>query len=155
MLQNSSNQKQIVNQKYMVSKETKQKAADSLNEVLLSLFSKDFEFLAKLYSTRRNGYTDLDFYILQSLKLNVYSPTSPYRNKFKPIPNAEVDYIKLRIIDEPYDEIDTPAIILKQFKLVRHIFERLELTELERKVYSKSIAAVSCSVVQNQCYKQH
>lgn len=110
-------------------------AGDVLNEVLLSLFSKDFEFLAKLYSTRRNGYTDLDFYVLNMLKINCYSMTSPYRNKNKPIPTADVDYQKLKIIDEPYEEIDQPAITLKQFRLVRYIFERLELTELERRVF--------------------
>lgn len=110
---------------------------DVLNEVLLSLFSKDFEYLAKLYSTRRNGYTDLDFFILQMLKLNCHSMTSPFRHKYKPIPTAdEIDYQKLRIADEDYEEVDNPAITLKQFRLVRYIFERLALTEYEKKVFT-------------------
>jgi hypothetical protein len=111
-------------------------SGDVLNEVIISLFSKDFEYLAKLYSTRRNGYTDLDFFILQMLKLNCHSATSPYRHKNRPIPaDANVNYRKLNIADEPYEEIDTPAIVLKQFKLVRFVYERLELSELEKKVF--------------------
>ncbi|HRX12791.1 MAG TPA: hypothetical protein P5210_14115 [Draconibacterium sp.] len=111
-------------------------AGDVLNEVLLSLFSKDFEFLAKLYSTQRNGYTDLDFFILQMLKLNCHSLTSPYRHKNRLIPaDRNINYQKLNIADEQDEQIDNAEITLKQFRLVRFIFERLELTELERKVF--------------------
>lgn len=110
-------------------------ANDVLNEVMLSLFSKDFEYLVRLYSTKRNNYTDLDFFILNMVKINCHSMTSPYRHKNRPIGDSSVDYQKLKIIDEPDEEVDNAAITLKQFRLVRYIFERLELTDLERKVF--------------------
>lgn len=109
---------------------------DILNEVMISLFCKDFGYLAKLYSTKRNNYTDLDFFVLQMVKLNVHSLTSPYRSKYKPIPSDPgVNYQRLKIIDEQDEETDKAAITLQKFRLIRDIFESLELTEEEKKVF--------------------
>jgi len=111
-------------------------ATDVLNEVVLSLLEKEIDVVERLYSTRQGQYTQLDFYVLQMLKLNVHSATSPYQCKYKRIPvNREVHLERLKIIDEPYEEIDKPGIILKQMRLVRWVFNGLQLDPLERKVF--------------------
>jgi hypothetical protein len=111
-------------------------ANDILNEVLISLFSKDFNKLYRLYSERRGLYTSLDFFVLQMIKMNTYSPTSPYRYKYRNLPiNDEVEVQKLEIAEVKDEDVDNPATILKQVRLVRYIFDRLELTDLERAVF--------------------
>ncbi len=111
-------------------------ANDVLNEVIVQLFSKDFNKLIRLFSKRRGLYTELDFYVLQMLKLNIYSPTSPYRYRYRNLPlNTDVQLSKLEIKIENDKEPDKAGTILKQVKLVRYVFERLELTELERAVF--------------------
>lgn len=111
-------------------------ANDILNEVMASLFSKDFNYLVRLYTTKRNNYTDLDFFVLQMVKLNCHSHTSPYQSKYKRIPaDPRVDFQRLNIIDDTDEEVDKAGIILKQIRLVRFVFERLDLTDFERKVF--------------------
>ena len=111
-------------------------ANDILNEVMASLFSKDFNYLVRLYTTKRNTYYELDFFILHMIKLNCHSHTSPYQSKYKRIPaDPRVNYERLNLIDEQDEEIDKAAITLKQFRLVRFVFERLDLTDFERKVF--------------------
>lgn len=110
-------------------------AMDVLQEVLLSLFSKDFEYLVRLYESKQGQYTQLDFFVLQMVKINCHSLNSPYRYKNRPIGDKSVDYQKIKIIDEDDEEVDKAAISLKQFRLVRYIFERLKLTDLERRVF--------------------
>lgn len=111
-------------------------ATDVLNEVMLSLLEKDIDVLERLYSTRQGQYTQLDFYVLQMVKLNVHSATSPYQSRYKPLPvNRDVNYQRLQVIDESYNEIDKPGIILKQMRLIRWVFMGLELTEFERSIF--------------------
>ena len=112
-------------------------ATDVLNEVMLSLLEKDMDVLERLYSARQGQYTQLDYYVLQMVKLNVHSSTSPYQHKYKRLPvDREVNFQRLQVIDEPYEEIDKPGIILKQMRLVRWIFTGLDLTEFERRVFN-------------------
>ncbi|HCY40454.1 MAG TPA: hypothetical protein DHV48_03735 [Prolixibacteraceae bacterium] len=111
-------------------------ANDVLNEVVIALIEKDESKLIKMLHTKKGQYTELDFYILRMIKLNVYSPTSPYQNKFKHIPaNSVVDYRKLNIEDCEYEETDRPAEILAQFNQVRAIFNDLCLCEKARNVF--------------------
>ena len=60
-------------------------AIDVLNEVMCMLLQKPLEHLSRLMEAKQGKYTELDFYILQMIKLNVTSDTSPYRHKYKPI----------------------------------------------------------------------
>lgn len=109
---------------------------DVLNEVMISLLEKDSRKLERLYNTKKGQYRELDFFILRMIKLNIYSPTSPYQNKYKPIPaNTDIDYRKLNIIDSEEEEVDRPAEILAQFNLVREIFDQLHLSSKAKHVF--------------------
>lgn len=111
-------------------------ANDILNEVMVSLLEKDSRKLERLLNTKKGQYRELDFFILRMIKLNVYSPTSPYQSKFKPIPaNTDIDYRKLNIIDSDDEEIDRPAEILAQFNMVREIFDQLHLSNKAKQIF--------------------
>lgn len=113
---------------------------DVLNEVLAMLLDKyktNEAYIMRLYESKKGQYRELDFFVLQMIKLNIQSPTSPYRYKYKALPideNADLSYMD--ILDDEYEEIDRPGIILKQMNRVREIFESLDLSEIARKVFS-------------------
>lgn len=112
-------------------------AVDVLNEVLVMLLEKDSEYLHRLYKAKKGRYRELDFFVLRMIKLNITSVTSPYRYRYKPIPVDEnVDWQRLEIVDESDPESDKAGFILRETKLVRFVFDRLELTELERRVFA-------------------
>ncbi|WP_321519501.1 hypothetical protein [uncultured Bacteroides sp.] len=111
-------------------------AIDVLNEVLLSLLEKDESKLIEMYNKKKNGYTELDFFILRMINLNANSPTSPYQNKYKYIPaDDNVDYTCLEILDAQEDQIDSAGIVLEKMHLLRFIFDRLELSQTERAIF--------------------
>ncbi len=112
-------------------------AVDVLNEVLAMLLEKEPTYLLQLYEARKGRYRELDFFVLQMIKLNITSVTSPYRHKYKPLPVDEnVNWQQLEIIDEVDQGQDRAAIVLKEMRLVRFVFDRLELTDLERQVFA-------------------
>lgn len=112
-------------------------AVDVLNEVLVMLLEKDPEYLHRLYKAKKGRYRELDFFVLQMIKLNITSVTSPYRHKYKSLPiDDTIDWQRLNIIDESDPEADKAGSILREMKLIRFIFDRLELTELERRVFA-------------------
>jgi hypothetical protein len=79
---------------------------------------------------KQGKYTELDWYILQMIKLNVTSDTSPYRHKYKPIPVDEnVDWRRLNIIDEPDDSIDRTEYIRERMQDIRDMVDLLGLSE--------------------------
>nr|DAJ26557.1 MAG TPA: hypothetical protein [Caudoviricetes sp.] len=113
-----------------------EEACDVLNEVLCSLLQKDNCKLEQLLSIKKNGYTELDFFVLKMIKLNATSDTSPYRSKYKPMPvDDNVDYSRLDIEDISDDSEDRNAEILNRLHLVRDTFENLELGDLAAQVF--------------------
>lgn len=115
-------------------------ALDVLNEVLAMLIEKcdtNEAHILKLYDRKKGKYRELDFFILQMIKLNIQSPTSPYRHKYKPIPiDANVDFQRLDIIDEEDREQDRSGEILQKMQQVRRIFESLQLSGKAKRVFS-------------------
>lgn len=112
-------------------------AVDVLNEVLVMLLEKEPAYLMRMYEAKKGRYRELDLFILQMTKLNITSATSPYRHKYKPIPIDEnVDWRRLPILDETDSEQDQAGDILREMKLIRFVFDRLELTDLERGVFA-------------------
>lgn len=110
-------------------------ASDVLNEVIVSLLEKDENKLLELYFLKKGQYRELDFYVLRMIKLNIYSPTSPYQNKYKPIPKSDVEFSRLRLAEvEEYDD-DRPALILEQCAKVRHALDGLNLSNNARRVF--------------------
>ncbi len=110
-------------------------AVDILDEVILSLFEKENSKILKLYNSIEGDRRQIDWYILRAIRLNVYSPTSPFQSKYRPIPNADVDYRRLNIPDCQDEDIDKPAIMLEKFNQVREIFEQLHLSCRAKQVF--------------------
>lgn len=103
-------------------------AVDVLNEVLLSVLQKDIEYLYKLFQSKKGGYTELDFYILQSIKLNAISDTAPYRAKKKCMPiDSNVDWQTIEIADITEDQYDQSDYILKRMNDLRNLIEKMYL----------------------------
>ena len=111
-------------------------ATDVLNEVICSLLQKKNRLLDKLLETRKNGYTELDFFVLKMIKLNASSPTSQYRSRYKPLPaDDNVDYTRLDIEDIPDESEDRNTEILNKLHLVRDTFESLDLGPVAARVF--------------------
>lgn len=109
---------------------------DVLNEVLCSLLQKDSHKLEFMLDAKKNGYTELDFFVLRMIKLNATSNTSPYRNRYKSIPSDNnVDYNCLDIEDVQEKDEDKSAHILERMHQVRDVFESLNLSLLARRVF--------------------
>lgn len=115
-------------------------AIDVLNEVLAMLIEKyhsNADYIMRLYESKKGQYRELDFFILQMIKLNIQSPTSPYRYKYKSLPiDANVESQQLDIIDEEDGDTDRSGLILEQMQKVRAIFESLDLSPRARKIFS-------------------
>lgn len=111
-------------------------AVDVLNEVLCSLLQKDVNMLFSLLNRKKGSYTELDFFVLRMIKLNATSITSPYRQKYSAIPKDEnSDSWMMDIPDVEYDEVDTPAYILRMTNKVRDVVEKLDLSEKHRRIF--------------------
>lgn len=110
---------------------------DVLNEVLYMLLQKDSTVLDGLLSRKKGKYTELDFFILQMLKLNITSNTSPYRHRYKAIPKDEnADWQRLDLIDEKQDVSDKSDRILSMYNQARSVFDTLQLSDFARRVFS-------------------
>lgn len=111
-------------------------ANDVLNEVLCSLLQKDDAKLQQLLSAKKNGCTELDFFVLKMIKLNVTSDTSPYRSKYRPMPvDQNVDYSRLEIEDVKEESVDKNELLLSRFHQVRDVLQDLDLSPLARRVF--------------------
>ena len=98
-------------------------AIDVLNEVMCMLLQKPLEHLSRLMEAKQGKYTELDWYILQMIKLNVTSDTSPYRHKYKPIPVDEnVDWRRLNIRERIQD--------------IRDMVDQLGLSEKAKRIFA-------------------
>lgn len=113
-----------------------EEACDVLNEVLYSLLQKDSSKLEQLLSIKKNGYTELDFFVLKMIKLNATSDTSPYRSKYKPMPvDDNIDYSRLEIEDTQEEVVDKNEQLLQRFHQVREVLEDMDLTPFAKKVF--------------------
>ncbi len=114
----------------------KDEAMDVLNEVLLSLCRKNNDELKRMLESKKNGYTELDFFVLRMIKLNATSDTSPYRSKYKPMPvDRNVDYTRIEIEDMQDAQEDTPTSIFNRFEEIREVIVELDLSPLARKIF--------------------
>ena len=112
-------------------------AVDVLNEVLYMLLMKDSSFLEGMIGQKKQGCTELDYYVLHMIKINIVSPTSPYQHKYKQT-NVDYDVCLANIdIQEPEDDEPqrNPDDILAQMSKVRAIFESLDLSKKARAVF--------------------
>lgn len=111
-------------------------AVDVLNEVLCSVLEKSPEKMNNMFNKNSGEYTELDYYILRMIKLNVTSPTSPYQHKYKSLKiDRNVDYSKLEIEDMEDDERDRAQEILDKVHIVRKVLEEIMISEKAKEVF--------------------
>lgn len=115
-------------------------ANDVLDEVLLMLLKKPEKDLLALYEKKKEmkgiEYTELDFYILRMLKLNITSPTAPYRHKTRStIIDNNADISSMEVIDEVDCSRDRSGKAVEQMRLVRETLEELPITPREKEVF--------------------
>lgn len=111
-------------------------AVDVLNEVLCNLLQKPSKKLNDLLSKQSGEYTQLDFYILRMIKLNITSPTSPYQHKYRSVQiDRNVDYSTLEIEDVDDDERDRAQEILDKVHIVRKVLEEIMISDKARQVF--------------------
>jgi len=113
-------------------------AGDILDEVLLNLLQKDDKKLTSLLSRKKQGYTELDFFVLKMIKLNTHSETSPYRHKTKNVPlNQNISPGDLNPEDlQQEDDIDQEIKILQRTRQAREILASLNLPDREKEIFS-------------------
>lgn len=112
-----------------------------LHTVLVTLIDQGQDKLLDLYHKKKQGYTELDFYILAAIKLNCHSKTSPYRHKFRSLPaDRNTDVWSLEILDEGYDsQPEYKERILSGMRLLRISFNWTYLEPLERSIVEMNI----------------
>ncbi|MGV8136474.1 MAG: hypothetical protein AB2L20_14795 [Mangrovibacterium sp.] len=104
-------------------------AIDVLDEVILALLQKDEQKVIRMMTSRKGKYTELDFYVLRMIKLNVHSATSPYQSRYRSIPtNDNVELCRLNIEDLQQEDIDVPSVVMEKFELVREVLGSLNLS---------------------------
>jgi len=109
---------------------------DILNTVLESLLRKDPEYIKALYEKKKQGYTELDFFVLRMIKLNAHSPTSPYRHKTRTVPtDANVDPWSLEIVESGESKVDKSEIILGQFSKIRKALDNLNIPKQDKDLF--------------------
>lgn len=111
-------------------------SVDVLNEVLCSLLQMSPERLTKMHDKVSGKYRELDWYVLRMIKLNATSPTSPYQHRYKPMPvDANVDFARVEIEDEAYEDEDAPGEIVQKTRIVREILSELMINDHAREVF--------------------
>lgn len=117
-------------------------AGDVLNEVLINVLSKNEKKLIGLYERRkqrlknREIYRELDYYILQMIKLNTHSKTSPYQYRYRQVSiDDNIEFHCLEIEDEVDNSVDTSGNIFYAFQRIRKIFNELDISEREREIF--------------------
>lgn len=113
-------------------------AMDVLNTVFEDILKKGEDYLFDLFSKKKNGYTELDYLILSTIKTYASSPTAPYRwrNKVKLPIDANADYQRIETVDKSDTDIDRAGQITFEMDITRWIFERLALDDLEVCVFN-------------------
>jgi hypothetical protein len=112
---------------------------DVLNEVMADLMKKEESYLLELMHRKKNGYTELDFLILDMIKTYTMSDTAPYRHRYRnriQVDDNVKDLSRLDLIDEEYQDVDHNAEILEQMRMVREIVAALELSEKAYRIFS-------------------
>lgn len=116
-----------------------EQAVDVLNEVMISLLNKDENKLLELLHRKKGQYCELDFYVLNMVKMNAQSDTAPYRSKnhINKMPiDINVDYSRIEIEDCRDEQTDKASEYLENFKDISRIIDRLDLSKLEKEVFT-------------------
>lgn len=110
---------------------------DVLNEVLVSLLQKSHDKLVKLMNTPRDGYSELDWFVLAMINRNITSPSSPWQQK-RACRNIDrnIDYSKIRKTDLEEEEEDRAQMILNKMRRVREVLGKLNISKKAEKIFA-------------------
>lgn len=110
---------------------------DVLNEVLAGICENPSDKIERMMEKKSGAYTELDWYIMRSIRLNATSDTAPYRHKYKTIPvDDNVDWRRLNIIDNQEEEPDKNEYIRDRLQEVREILDSLEISESAIRIFT-------------------
>ncbi len=125
--------------------------ADLLHEVLICLLTTNKVLIPKLYCHKEeNGERALHKYVLKMIKLNVYSPSSPYQRKLK----AE----RLELTSLQKVKQDTNYLAARYDELKQRM-QRLHLTEDEQRLMlwrlgGESLQSFPTKMPRHKVYRQ-
>lgn len=109
---------------------------DVLNEVLVSLLEKDQDKILKMLSCSKDGYTELDFFIMRMVYLNITSSSSPYQIKnANRVVNKDINIERIDLPDESEVSVDRSEEILAKMRKVRGILDELELSPRVHQIF--------------------
>lgn len=112
-------------------------AGDILNTVMESLLTKDPGKINGLLRKKKDGFTELDFFVLRMIKLNAHSPTSPYRHKTRSIASfTKADLFAFNITHDESQEPDANMVILEKSRKAREILEQLNIPQIDKDIFS-------------------
>lgn len=104
---------------------------DVLDEVIISLLQKDKVNLLRMLQTpsKCGKFMELDIFVLRMIRLNIYSPTSPYQSRYKPIPKANKDLSRLNVADNIDEETDHAGYVFDRMSEIRQVIESMGFSE--------------------------
>lgn len=111
----------------------KDKECEVLSEVVYSLLKRDEHFLLNLFEAKKMHkgvqYTELDFFVLRAIEVNVNSETSPYRYQNRLIPRGKIELFKLKITDEQEEQVDHAGYVLERMHQIRELINQMGFSE--------------------------
>lgn len=117
-------------------------AEDLLHEVILNLINKDPDQLRRLYERRKGQYRELDFFVLNIIKRNAHSRTSPFWYSVidRTPKDVNMDPQSMEILNEEYDyRPDHKERILDGIRLLRISLDWTFLQPLERSLVEMKV----------------
>ncbi len=106
--------------------------AEVLNDVLCGLLSRSPLRLEMLMQCARDGYTELDFFVLSIIKRNIISPRSSFRYKQAQHCTYSVDWSE----EHPEPRVDIDDLNLDEcYQIVSDTLDELELPKRDRIIF--------------------
>lgn len=121
---------------------TPDEADDILNEVILNLLEKDPDRMRNMLNRKKDGYRELDFFVLRMIKLNAHSKTSPWRYKIRGLPiDKNIDPWRIEIEDSSQEEPDMIEEKLNLWRKAREVLEVLDVPDSDKNMFSWKVFA--------------
>lgn len=107
--------------------------AELLNNVMCFMLEGDTRYLSKLFESKKNGVTELDFFVLHIIKRNVYSPRSRARYVKGQHCTELVDMQTKANISSPEDDgFD----VVQAYETVRTTLDSLEVPQRDKEIFA-------------------
>jgi len=117
-------------------------ADDILNEVILNLLEKDQNRIRAMLNRKKDGYRELDFFVLRMIKLNAHSKTSPWYYKIRGLPiDKNIDPWSIEIEDSNQEGPDMVEKRLNLWRKAREVLEVLDVPDINKRIFSWKVFA--------------